>query len=92
MLGALLTRSLRPRDQGPRTKDQRPTLMNNTSNSITNGVIRGVTAATGGGMALASHDDLVQLLGAILTVASIAWSIWEKRAAARNPQPPAPKP
>lgn len=57
--------------------------MNNTTNSTANGIIRGVTAATGGGMALASHDDLVQLLGALLTVASILWSIWEKRAAAK---------
>ena len=64
--------------------------MNDTNNnSVVNGVIRGVVAAGGGATVASSHDELIQLIGALVTAISIAWSIYEK-IAARKATPPAP--
>jgi hypothetical protein len=69
--------------------------MNDSTNapSLVNGTLRGLGAATGGGMVAGSENDLVQLIGAIITALSIAWSIYEKLSARRrdqglNPPPP----
>jgi hypothetical protein len=69
--------------------------MNDSTNapSLVNGTLRGLGAATGGGMVAGSENDLVQLIGAIITALSIAWSIYEKVSARRrdpglNPPPP----
>jgi hypothetical protein len=60
--------------------------------SITNGVIRGAMAATGGATTVAAHDDLIQLIGALVTVLSIVWSIVEKMQARKNVPPTGPTP
>ena len=58
-------------------------------NSVTNGVVRAGLAASGGAAMFATHDELIQLLGAVATILTIVWSIAEK-IRARKPQPPAP--
>jgi hypothetical protein len=72
------------------------------SGSTTNGVIRGLAAAGGGAAAVGSHDDVIQILGALVTLSSIVWSVLEKRRARQAwvesgpqgpitaPPPPAP--
>jgi hypothetical protein len=59
-------------------------------NSSTNGIIRGLTAAGGGAMAATSHDEWVQLFGALVTFLSIAWSVIEKHRAEKTPPSPPP--
>lgn len=54
-------------------------------NSTTNGIIRGGLAATGGAAFAASHDEWIQIFGAIVTLLSIVWSVIEKRRAAKLP-------
>ena len=53
---------------------------------IAGGITRGVAAGVGTATAVSSHDEFVQLLGALVTAASIGWSIYEKLSAekARN--------
>ena len=62
-----------------------------TGNSTTNGIVRGIGAAAGGGMVVGSNDELIQLVGALVTVLSIVWSIVEK-IRSRPPGPPTPPP
>ena len=57
----------------------------NSTNSPANGIIRGVAAASGGAAFAASHDEWVQIFGAVVTLLSMLWSVWEKRRAAQTP-------
>lgn len=58
---------------------------NTPAPNITAGIVRHTAGALGAGTFAASHDELYQLVGAIVTVLSLAWSIWEKTRSQRPP-------
>ena len=62
--------------------------MNDSTNRIGGALARHTAAAAGVGTATTAQNDLVQLLGALVAVASLAWSIWEKH----RPTPPPSEP
>lgn len=64
-----------------------------TTPQVAAGIVRHAASALGAGTCAASSDDLYQLLGAVVAVLSLCWSIWEKtRGKAAPPKcwPPPP--
>lgn len=62
----------------------------NTTNSVAGAVSRHVAGGAGVGLAVSAQDDLLQLAGLLVTVASLAWSIYEKLRAGRSLPPATP--
>jgi hypothetical protein len=54
--------------------------------AIVGSLVRHTAGAGGAATAVASHDDLLQILGALATLLSVAWGIYEKL---HRPPPPA---
>jgi hypothetical protein len=69
-----------------------PDTTTNSTHNIVNGITRGVMAAGGGATMAASHDELLQLVGALATVLSLVWSIWEKLQSRKAAAPPVAPP
>lgn len=62
----------------------------NQTNQVAAAVARHTAGAVGVGAAVTAQDQWVQLLGCLITAISLAWSIYEKLRAQRNPTPPPP--